>query len=225
MFPIRDDRPHFHTPIVILLLIALNAMVFLHEMQLDPYSRNYFIAHYGIVPDRLTLTTLVTSQFLHGGWWHIVGNMLFLWAFGRSLEELMGGAKFLVFYLLCGVAAGLTQAFFNAGSHVPTVGASGAIAGIMGAYLIKFPAARIYTLVFFLFIFRVEVPALFFLPYWFITQVFNGVGAVAYSHLTESGTAWWAHIGGFIAGILLISFVTTQSRYTPSSGQRRRMTW
>ena len=113
--------------------------------------------------------------------------------------------------------------FFNAGSHVPTVGASGAIAGVMGAYLIKFPRARIMTFVFFLFIFRVEIPALFFLPYWFLTQLFNGVGAssMAYSHLSEGGTAWWAHIGGFLAGIVLVSVMGTQNRYAP----RRSVTW
>ena len=223
MFPIRDDQPHSSTPVMVVLLIVLNSMVFLHEMQLDPYSRNYFIAHYGIIPDRLNAITLITSQFLHGGWLHIIGNMVFLWAFGRSLEDTMGSAKFLVFYLASGIAAGLVQVFFNAGSQVPTVGASGAIAGVMGAYLIKFPRARIMTFVFFLFIFRVEIPAIFFLPYWFLTQLFNGVGAsaVAYSHLSEGGTAWWAHIGGFLAGIVLVSVMGTQKRYAP----RRSVTW
>jgi len=222
MFPLRDDQPHYSQPIVVLLLIAINAMVFLHEMQLDPYSRNYFIAHYGVVPDHVSLLTLVTSQFLHGGWLHIIGNMVFLWAFGRSLEDAMGSAKFFAFYLASGIAAGLTQVFFNAGSHVPTVGASGAIAGVMGAYLIKFPRARIMTLVFiFVFLTRIEVPALFFLPYWFVTQVFNGVGSVAYSHLTDGGTAWFAHIGGFLAGIVLVTVLGTQRRYV----RPRSVTW
>ena len=222
MFPLRDDQPHYSAPVVVVLLIVLNAMVFLHEMQLDPYSRNYFIAHYGIIPDRLTLVSLFTSQFLHGGWLHIIGNMLFLWAFGRSLEDAMGSGKFLVFYIASGVIAGLTQVFFNAGSQVPTVGASGAIAGVMGAYLIKFPRARIFTLLFvFVFLTRIEVPALFFLPYWFLTQLFNGVGSVAYSHVTAGGTAWWAHIGGFLAGILLVSVMGTQRRYV----RPRAVTW
>ena len=223
MFPLRDDQPHYSTPVVVVLLIVLNAMVFLHEMQLDPYSRNYFIAHYGIIPDRLTLVSLLTSQFLHGGWLHIIGNMLFLWAFGRSLEDAMGSGKFLVFYIASGVIAGLAQVFFNAGSQVPTVGASGAIAGVMGAYLIKFPRARIFTLLFvFVFLTRIEVPALFFLPYWFLTQLFNGVGSVAYSHVTAGGgTAWWAHIGGFLAGIVLVSVMGTQRRYV----RPRAVTW
>ena len=216
MFPLHDDQARHSRPLVVLLLIAINVMVFLHEMQLDPYSRNFFITHYALFADKLSLLTLVTSTFLHGGWLHIIGNMVFLWAFGRSLEDAMGSAKFLLFYLACGVASGLVQVLFHAGSHVPTVGASGAIAGVMGAYLIKFPRARILTLVFlFVFITRVEVPALFFLPYWFLTQVFSGVGSVAYSPLTEGGTAWWAHIGGFIAGILLVTVMGTNKPYAP----------
>jgi len=222
MFPLHDDQPRQSRPVVVVLLIVLNVMVFLHEMQLDPYSRNFFIAHYGVVPDHWSLLTLVTSQFLHGGWWHIIGNMVFLWAFGRSLEDAMGSGRFAIFYLASGIAAGLAQVFFNAGSHVPTVGASGAIAGVMGAYLIKFPRAKILSLVFlFIFITRVEIPALIFLPYWFLTQLFNGFGSVAYSHLSDGGTAWWAHIGGFLAGILLVSVMRTDRPYV----RRRAVTW
>ena len=222
MFPLHDDQPRYSRPFAVLLLIALNVMVFLHEMQLDPYGRNFFISHYALFSDKLSLLPLVTSQFLHGGWLHIIGNMIFLWAFGRSLEDAMGSVKFLLFYLACGVAAGLMQVFFHAGSHVPTVGASGAIAGVMGAYLIRFPRARILTLVFlFVFITRVEVPALFFLPYWFLTQVFNGVGSVEYTPLTDGGTAWWAHIGGFIAGILLVTTMGTNK----ASVARRQVRW
>jgi len=222
MFPLHDDQARHSRPLVVLLLIAINVMVFLHEMQLDPYSRNFFITHYALFADKLSLLTLVTSTFLHGGWLHIIGNMVFLWAFGRSLEDAMGSAKFLLFYLACGVASGLVQVLFHAGSHVPTVGASGAIAGVMGAYLIKFPRARILTLVFlFVFITRVEVPALFFLPYWFLTQVFNGVGSVEYTPLTDGGTAWWAHIGGFIAGMVLVTLMGTQRMYAA----RRPVRW
>jgi membrane associated rhomboid family serine protease len=225
MFPLHDDRPTYSKPVVIILLIVLNAIVFLHEAQLEDYSRNFFIAHYGLVPDRLRISALITSQFLHGGWWHIIGNMVFLWAFGRSLEDAMGSVKFLIFYLLCGVAAGLTQVAFNPGSHVPTVGASGAIAGVMGAYLIKFPRARIYTLFFMLFIWRIEVPALFFLPYWFLTQVFNGFGSIGYSHVSEGGTAWFAHIGGFIAGMALVAILGTQNSGRNRYVQRRDISW
>ena len=214
MFPLRDDQPIRSKPIVVILLIVLNAVVFLHEMQLEDFSRNFFIARYGVIPDQFHWYTLITSQFLHGGWLHIIGNMIFLWAFGRTLEDAMGSAKFLAFYLMCGMAAGLTQAYVTAGSHVPSIGASGAIAGVMGAYVLKFPRAQIYSLVFIVvFITRVEIPALFFIPYWFITQVFNGAGSIGYSNVSESGTAWFAHIGGFIAGLILVSIMGTQSRY------------
>jgi membrane associated rhomboid family serine protease len=214
MFPLRDDQPTYSKPVVCTLLILINVIVFLHEMQLDDYSRNYFIMHYGLIPDRIRLTSLITMQFLHGGWMHIIGNMVFLWAFGRSLEDAMGSGKFLVFYLACGVAAALTQVLFTPGSTVPMVGASGAIAGVMGAYLLKFPRARIYSLVFiFIFITRMEIPALFFLPYWFLTQVLSGYGTFAYSHLSEGGTAYFAHIGGFVAGMILVQIFGTQNRY------------
>lgn len=214
MFPLRDDQPTYSKPVVCILLIVLNAMVFLHEMQLDEYSRNYFIMHYGLVPDHFRWSNLITMQFLHAGWLHIIGNMVFLWAFGKSLEDAMGSGKFLLFYLLSGVVAAFAQIFFSPGSNVPMVGASGAIAGVMGAYLLKFPRARIYTLVFiFFFLTRMEIPALFFLPYWFITQLLNGYGTVAYSHLSEGGVAYFAHIGGFIGGMVLVSVFGTQNRY------------
>jgi membrane associated rhomboid family serine protease len=224
MFPIRDDQPRYSQPVVCVLLIVLNVAVFLHEMQLDDFSRNYFIGHYGLIPDRLAHTpfSLITSQFLHGGWLHIIANMVFLWAFGRSLEDSMGSVKFLIFYLLSGVVAGLTQTFFNQGSHVPMVGASGAIAGLMGAYLIKFPRARIHSLVFiFVFITRIDIPALFFLPYWFLTQLFNGVGSIGYANVNDGGTAWFAHIGGFVAGMLIATMFGTRKRY----GGRRDISW
>lgn len=224
MFPIHDDQPRYSKPFICILLILVNVAVFLHEMQLEDFSRNFFIQHYGLVPDRLSQSyqTLLTSQFLHAGWLHIIGNMVFLWAFGRSLEDSMGGLKFLLFYLLSGVAAGLTQVFFNQGSTAPMVGASGAIAGVMGAYLIKFPKARIFTFVFiFVFITRVDIPALFFLPYWFLIQLFNGVGSVGYSNVAEGGTAWFAHIGGFLAGMLLVLALGTQNR----SARRQNLSW
>jgi membrane associated rhomboid family serine protease len=214
MFPLRDDQPIYSKPVVCILLIVLNAVVFLHEMQLEDYSRNFFIGHYGVTPDHFHFYTLITSQFLHGGWMHIIGNMVFLWAFGRGLEDAMGSLKFLAFYLLCGMAAGLTQAYVTAGSNVPAIGASGAIAGVMGAYVLKFPKAQIYTLVFIVvFITRVDIPAIFFIPYWFLTQVFNGAGSIGYSNVSEGGTAWFAHIGGFIAGMILVTVMGTQSRY------------
>src|ERR1700742_1330794 len=130
MFPLRDDRPTYSPPIVTTLLIVACALVFFFELSLDEYSRDYLISLYGLVPAHLRPFTLITSMFLHGGWSHIIGNMLFLWAFGRSLEDAMGHTKFLTFYLICGVAAGLVQLFFNLFSTLPTLGASGAIAGV-----------------------------------------------------------------------------------------------
>src|SRR5580658_8045119 len=130
MFPLRDDRPTYTAPIVTTLLIIACALVFFFELSLDEYSRDYFITRYGVVPAHLRPITLVTSMFLHGGWMHIIGNMLFLWAFGKSLEDAMGHVKFLSFYLICGVTAGIVQFLFNYYSRVPTVGASGAIAGV-----------------------------------------------------------------------------------------------
>ena len=210
MFPLRDDRTHFSAPIVTLFLITLNVLVFLYEMLLPPGARNAFIATWGIIPDReyFRAATLVTSMFLHGGWLHIISNMMFLWAFGRSLEDGMGRAKYLLFYLLCGVAAGLTQVFFNPDLRVPTVGASGAIAAVMGAYMITYPRAYIHTLIFiFVFVTTTDIPAVFILGYWFLTQLFNGVGSIGYSHVSQGGTAWFAHIGGFLAGIVGIKLL------------------
>src|SRR3984957_76668 len=147
MFPLRDDRPTYTAPIVTTLLIVACALVFLFELSLDEYSHDYFFCRYGLVPAHMRPIALVTSMFLHGGWTHIIGNMLFLWAFGKSLEDAMGHSKFLAFYLICGVTAGIVHVALNLYTTLPTVGASGAIAGVMGAYLIKFPRAKIHTLV------------------------------------------------------------------------------
>lgn len=222
MFPLRDDRPTYSPPVVTTLLIVACAFVFLHELTLDEYTRDYFITRYGVVPARFHPVTLVTSMFLHGGWSHIVGNMLFLWAFGKSLEDAMGHTKFLGFYLICGIAAGITHVFFNYSSAMPTVGASGAIAGVMGAYLIKFPRARIHTLVFVLFFLTtVDIPAAFILLYWFVAQLLSGYGSIAHTHVTDTGVAWFAHIGGFITGMILVQVMGTRTRYFP----RRDIYW
>ena len=224
MFPLRDDRPHFSAPVVTLALIALNILAFVFEMLLSPYARNAFIATWGIIPDReyFRPVTLVTSMFLHGGWMHIISNMMFLWAFGRSLEDGMGRFKYLLFYILCGVAAGLTQVFFNPDLRVPTVGASGAIAAVMGAYMITYPRAYIHTLIFiFIFVTTTDIPAVFILGYWFLTQLFNGVGTIGYSHVSQGGTAWFAHIGGFLAGIVAVKLLGIDD----FNAKRRRVTW
>ncbi len=191
-------------------------LVFFYEIQLDDYSLNAFIAHWGLTatPSRFHLADIVTSMFIHGGWMHIIGNMIFLWCFGRSLEDAMGSGKFLVFYLLCGVAAAFTQSFLTWGSRAPMVGASGAIAGVMGAYLLKFPRARILTLVVVIvFITRIEIPAVVILGYWFLTQLFASWGSIGYSHISQGGTAFFAHIGGFLAGMALVNMLGIQTRY------------
>src|ERR1039457_540496 len=137
MFPIRDTQPSYSKPVVTVFLIVINMLVFLYEFSLDPYSQNAFIAAYGLVPDHFNYANILTSMFLHGGWMHVLGNMWFLWIFGDNIEDILGHTKYLGFYLLCGVVAALTQVLFNSYSRVPMVGASGAIAGVMGAYLVK----------------------------------------------------------------------------------------
>jgi membrane associated rhomboid family serine protease len=222
MFPLRDDRPTYTPPIVTTLLIVACALVFFYEISLDDYSRDYFISRYALVPAHLRASTLVTSMFLHGGWSHIIGNMIFLWAFGKSLEDAMGHSKFLTFYLVSGVAAAIVQIFFNFNSTLPTLGASGAIAGVMGAYLVKFPRARIHTLIFlFIFITTTDIPAAFILIYWFITQLFSEYGSITQTQVANGGVAYAAHIGGFITGMILVQFMGVRTRYFP----RRDIYW
>src|SRR5579871_60949 len=219
MLPLRSSEPHYTPPRVTLLIIAVNVAVFLYELSLGSgYQLNRFIAHYGIVPDQLYPASVITSMFIHGGFLHILGNMWFLWVFGRGVEDVLGHGRYFVFYMLCGVAAAIAHILLNANSPVPTVGASGAIAGVMGAYLVTFPRARIVTLVFILiFITTVDIPAAFLLLYWFAIQFFNGVGSVGYSQASSGDVAWFAHVGGFLAGILLITIMPAarqQYRYS-----------
>src|SRR6201998_4193044 len=207
MIPLRSTERVQSTTFVVGILIALNVLIFLYQASLDPYALDQFVQHWGIVPDSISgnLQTLLTSMFLHGGWLHLLGNMLFLWVFGRNVEDLIGSVKFLVFYLLCGLAAAVVHIVFNPYSRMPTIGASGAIAGVMGAYLIKFPRARIITLVpIFFFITTMEIPAAFLLLWWFAIQFFSGFGSLGENDYSGGGTAWFAHIGGFVAGMLLI---------------------
>ncbi len=167
------------TPVVIG-LIAVNLLIFLYQVSLGP-AVNQFDERWGLVPDAVSgnLATLLTSMFLHGGWFHVLGNMLFLWVFGRNVEDLIGSGRFLIFYLCCGLAAAVLQVVTNPYSHLPTIGASGAIAGVMGAYLIKFPRARIGTLVFIVvFVTTIEIPAWAMLVWWFVIQLFSGLGSL-----------------------------------------------
>ncbi|MCS6951768.1 MAG: rhomboid family intramembrane serine protease [Bryobacterales bacterium] len=214
MIPLRDSQPSYTTPVVTLSLIVVNVLAFLYEISLDPFSLNHFIATYGVIPDRLDPFTLLTSMFLHGGWMHLIGNMWFLWIYGDNVEDILGRGKFLLFYLLSGIAAGLVHVAFNPYSRVPTIGASGAIAGVMGAYMVKFPRSRIITLVpIFVFLTTVEVPASIILLYWFVIQFFSGLGTIGESHLSQGGVAWFAHVGGFVAGAILIKLFRTRERW------------
>lgn len=208
---------------VTVLLIVINVLVFLFEISLDPYTRNDFINYYGLVPDQFSVQSMLTSMFLHGGWMHLLGNMWFLWIFGDNIEDILGSAKFLLFYLACGAAAAVAQYLGDPSSRVAMVGASGAIAGVMGAYLVKFPHSRILSLVTVIFFFTtIEVPAWLMLIWWFIIQFFNGVGSIGRSHVSEGGgVAFLAHVGGFVAGIGLIYLLAPRERYT----RRRDLYW
>ena len=222
MIPLRDTQPSRTTPIVTVGIIVVNVLVFLYQVSLDRFSVNHLIAEYGVIPDRLHALSLVTSMFLHGGWMHVIGNMWFLWIYGDNVEDVLGHARYLLFYLLAGVAAGLLQVAFSSDSRVPMIGASGAIAGVMGAYLVKFPHSRILTLIpVFVFFTTVEIPAVFILLYWFVIQFFSGVGSIGYSHLSQGGVAWFAHVGGFVAGMILILLLGTRDPYS----RRRDLHW
>ena len=216
MIPLRSSERIYSTATVTLTIIAINVFVFLYELSLSHYALNRFIMQEGIVPDRLHWTSLITSMFIHGGFLHVAGNMWFFWIFGRGIEDLIGHARFLIFYFLCGLAAGLVHVIVNANSPVPTVGASGAIAGVMGAYLIKFPRARIVTLVpIFIFITTLDIPAGFLLLYWFVIQFFSGVGSISEMQQSGGDMAWFAHVGGFLAGMGLIMLMPAKQRYRP----------
>ncbi len=206
MLPIRDHNPSGDTPYVTYALIALNVGIFVsyYLMFMDPYQLQSFFDHWALIPAKLNsgdgYTGLITSMFLHGGWMHLIGNMLFLFIFGDNMEEEMGHFGYAVFYLLSGIAAGLVQYGAAPYSVVPTVGASGAIAGVMGGYLLLFPKARVDILLFFIIIIRViPVPAWLMLMLWFIFQIFGGVGSTA----DQGGVAYWAHAGGFVAGLIM----------------------
>jgi len=222
MFPLKDTQPSYSRPVVTIVIIVINLLVFLFEFSLSPYTRNRFIAYYGLVPDQFHVSAIYTSMFLHGGWMHVLGNMWFLWIFGDNVEDLLGHAKYLLFYLLCGTAAAVGQVLTSPYSTVPMVGASGAIAGVMGAYLVKFPRARVLTLVFILFfITTIEIPAPLMLLYWFVIQLFSGIGSIAYTHISQGGVAFFAHVGGFLAGMLLIVIMGTRDRFN----RRRDYYW
>ena len=216
MIPLRSTERVYSKAVATGILIALNVLIFLYQATLDESALTRFVETWGIVPDAISghLYALVTSMFLHGGWLHLLGNMLFLWVFGRNVEDLIGSGRFVGFYLCCGLVAGVVQVIANPYSRVPTIGASGAIAGVMGAYLIKFPRARIVTLIpIFIFITTMEIPAAFLLLWWFLIQFVSGVGSLAQTDYTGGGVAWFAHVGGFVAGMLLIRAFPARKRF------------
>jgi rhomboid family protein len=203
MIPLRDIIPSRTTPVVTIALIAINVLVFLYELSLGR-AVDAFTLYWGLVPAAFSWVAVLTSMFLHGGIMHVAGNMLYLWIFGDNVEDRMGHGRFLVFYLLCGTAAALAQTITQPDSVVPMVGASGAIAGVMGAYFVLYPKSRIVTLIPLFFIFQVvEVPAILFLGIWFLMQFINGLGSIVTVAGGQSagGIAFWAHVAGFVAGI------------------------
>jgi membrane associated rhomboid family serine protease len=214
MIPLRSSERVYSRTVVTPTLIAINVLCFLYELSLSDRGLLNFTMQWGIVPDQLNLASLLTSMFLHGGWAHLLGNMLFLWVFGRNIEDLIGSGQFFVFYIACGLAAAVTHVIFNAGSRLPTIGASGAIAGVMGAYLIKFPRSQIDTLVpLFIFFTRIAVPAPLYLLFWFVLQFAQGVGSLGQTSYNSGGVAWFAHVGGFVAGMLLILIFPSRQRW------------
>ena len=201
MIPHRDTIPSARVPVVTYAIIIANVVVFLYELSLG-HALKHFLDVYGLVPAKFHFSNLLTSMFLHGGWGHIIFNMLFLYIFGDNIEDRLGHVRYAVFYLLCGMAAGAAQALVNPNSTIAMVGASGAIAGVLGAYLLFFPRSRIVTLIpIFFFVQIVEVPAVLFLFGWFILQILSGMATIGAAD--TAGVAFFAHVGGFIAGMVL----------------------
>ena len=211
MFPLKDDNPTQTKPIVTIALIAICICVFLYQFSLLHSENTFIINSYGMKPKELFLSpgltnysTIFSSMFLHGGFMHLIGNMLFLWIYGNNIEDAMGHTKFLLFYFICGVAAALSQALVTPNSAIPMIGASGAVSGVLSAYLLLYPKARVSTLIFiFFFITVIRIPAGILILIWFATQLIN-------ANLTDPnspGVAWFAHIGGFLMGILLLPFL------------------
>jgi membrane associated rhomboid family serine protease len=203
MFPISDVIPSRTVPFVTVSLIIANALVFLYMLTLSDGQLEAFVSTYAVVPAAFSAPTLFTSQFLHAGWMHIIGNMLYLWIFGDNVEDRLGHFGYLVFYLGAGAVAAILQVYFNPYSTVPMLGASGAIAAVMGAYFVLYPQSRVLTAIFIVIFFDVvEIPAVFFLGIWFVMQLLSGVGSLGITNSTAGGTAFWAHVGGFVVGFL-----------------------
>ncbi|HEY4718077.1 MAG TPA: rhomboid family intramembrane serine protease [Anaerolineales bacterium] len=208
MIPLRDSNRSSSFPVMTWLLIAANTLVFIYELGLSGGQLERFVGAYALVPARIKAApltygfTIFSSIFMHAGWFHLISNMWVLFIFGDNVEDRMGSLAYLIFYLLSGAAAGALQTYLTPGSSVPVLGASGAIAGVLGAYIFLFPRARVVTLVpIFFFMSVIEIPALFFLGFWFISQLFAGLASIGAE--AAQGVAWWAHIGGFLVGLVV----------------------
>ena len=229
MIPIGDSVPRYRSPTVNYLLIATCVAAFLFELTLGP-RLNGFLGRYGVTPANVSallagdsrtpgavVLTLLTTLFLHGGWLHLVSNMLFLWIFGDNVEDRLGHLRYLGFYLLCGVAASLVQVHFDPTSRVPIIGASGAIAGVLGAYLYLYPTAWVRVLVpIFIIFLPISLPVVLILGYWFVTQLANGVASITDAAQASGGVASWAHVGGFVVGMLIAPFFPRSLRPAPT---------
>jgi rhomboid family protein len=227
VIPIRDTQPSTCVPVATYMLMGINLLVFIQQVQLG-FNEEVFFYSYGLVPAKYTvhevaryfslgnqLFSIFSYMFLHGGFWHFIGNMWFLYIFGDNVEEHFGSLRFLGFYLICGIVSGLFHFFLNPVSMVPTIGASGAIAGVMGAYFLLYPRSKILTVIpIIIFPWFVEIPAFIFLGVWFLIQFVNAAGSSS-----GSGIAWWAHIGGFIAGLLFVKL----NKRLPQSGTKQKI--
>ncbi len=212
MLPLRDVIPSRTTPYVGISIIVINTLVFLYELTMPDRMFEQFVLTFGLVPAVFSWVSVFTSMFVHADWLHFLGNMLYLWIFGDNVEDRVGHGRFLVFYLICGVAAAAVQTAFNPLSVVPMIGASGAIAGVLGAYLVMFPHSRVLTLIpIFIFIQLIEIPAVILLGLWFLLQIVSGLGSLGGPEDT-GGVAFWAHAAGFLVGLVLIWFFKRPER-------------
>ena len=222
MFPVSDVIPSRTTPVVTIALIALNVIAFVFELTLDDRELQQLVTSLGVVPAAFSWPAVLSSMFLHAGWLHVGGNMLYLWIFGDNVEDRLGHVRFVLFYLVCGAVAALGQVAASPSSMVPMIGASGAVAGVMGAYFVMYPQSRVLTAVFIVFFLDlIEIPAIFFLGIWFLMQLFSGVGSIGVN-AADAGVAFWAQIAGFVVGAAVgaVWRLAEQGR-----GARQRQDW
>jgi membrane associated rhomboid family serine protease len=214
MIPLRDVIPSRTTPFVTITIIILNALAWLFELSLPHEDLTQFLTAFGVVPADFAWPTLITSMFLHGSWSHVIGNMWYLWIFGDNVEDNVGHGRFVIFYLLCGMAAAFGQIVVDPNSLLPTIGASGAIAGVMGAYFVLYPRSRVLTLIPFIFLQVVEIPAVVLLGFWFLMQLFSAgtIAMTATSH-GSGGVAFAAHVAGFVVGVISVFVLRKRESY------------